>query len=167
MKTPTVLLTSVLFLTPNLLLAQYNIDWYRIGGGGGQATGGVYAVSGTIGQNGAGTATGGAFTLVSGYWAVIGTVPMPGFPRLNIERVGDSVRVLWPAAARGDFVLQETDTLDNYPDLLWKDASYPYTTNGAWIYVTIPLSNNSLGVHPRGGEEIKIPAKKVVKFRRR
>ena len=30
--------------------AQYSIDWFKIAGGGGASTGGVYAVSGTIGQ---------------------------------------------------------------------------------------------------------------------
>src|ERR1035437_2294046 len=29
---------------------SYSIDWYKIAGGGGSSTGGVYAVSGTIGQ---------------------------------------------------------------------------------------------------------------------
>ena len=33
---------------------QYSIDWYKVAGGGGTSTGGVYAVSGTIGQHDAG-----------------------------------------------------------------------------------------------------------------
>ncbi len=38
---------------------SYVIDWYKISGGGGASTGGVYAVSGTIGQPDAGGAAGG------------------------------------------------------------------------------------------------------------
>ena len=34
---------------------SYAIDWHTIDGGGGTSTGGVYSVSGTIGQAGAGT----------------------------------------------------------------------------------------------------------------
>jgi hypothetical protein len=167
MKTPLIILASGLLLSPGLLHAQYRIDWHQIGSGGGAATGNVYVVSGTIGQPGVGAATGGSFGLVGGFWAFIGTVPTAGAPRLNIERVGDNVRVFWLAAGSGDFVLQETDTLDNYPALEWKDASYPYTTNGPWISISIPLQSGSAGLGPYGGESIQIPAKRVVKFRRR
>jgi hypothetical protein len=39
---------------------QYSIDWYKVSGGGGTSTGGIYSVSGTIGQPEAGGAiTGG------------------------------------------------------------------------------------------------------------
>ena len=39
-------------LLPVVIFAQsYSIDWYKIAGGGGTSTGGVYSVSGTIGQN--------------------------------------------------------------------------------------------------------------------
>ena len=48
--------------------AQYSIDWSTIDGGGGTSTGGVYTVSGTIGQPDAGTASGGVFTVRGGFW---------------------------------------------------------------------------------------------------
>jgi len=35
---------------------QCSIDWYKIAGGGGTSTGGVYSASGTIGQPDAGGA---------------------------------------------------------------------------------------------------------------
>ena len=48
----------VLFLSlgvPALVFAQsYQIDWYKIAGGGGTSTAGVYAVIGTISQHDAG-----------------------------------------------------------------------------------------------------------------
>jgi hypothetical protein len=155
-----------LLVTPGVLEAQYHIDWFRIGGGGTQATGAVYAVSGTIGQNGIQIASGGPFTLVSGFWALIGTVPTPGAPRLFIERVGDSVRIFWAGGGK-DFVLQEADTLDNYPAVQWKDVSYPYTTNGGWISITMPLPKTSSGFVAVDDGQILIPAKRVVKFRRK
>ena len=34
---------------------SYSIDWFKIAGGGGTSTGGVYSVSGTIGQHDAGS----------------------------------------------------------------------------------------------------------------
>jgi len=46
--------------------AQYQIDWYKIAGGGGTSTGGVYSVSGTIGQPDASTMSGGNYTLQGG-----------------------------------------------------------------------------------------------------
>jgi len=44
----------LLVLVPSLHAQTYSIDWYKIAGGGGTSTGGVYAVSGTIGQHDAG-----------------------------------------------------------------------------------------------------------------
>ena len=59
---------------------QYSIDWSSIDGGGGTSTGGVYAVTGTIGQPDAGTLSGGAYTLQGGFWGVIAAVQTPGAP---------------------------------------------------------------------------------------
>lgn len=47
----------------------YEISWYTIDGGGAQdLVGGSYMLSGTIGQNDAGTQSGGSYTLNGGYW---------------------------------------------------------------------------------------------------
>jgi hypothetical protein len=75
---------------------QYSIDWYKIAGGGGTSTGGVYAVSGTIGQPDAGGAmTGGNYSLTGGFWALISVVQTPGAPALNISHSGNAVTVYW------------------------------------------------------------------------
>src|SRR5258705_2546512 len=52
--------------------AQYSIDWFTIDGGGGTSTGGVYSVSGTIGQPDANAQpmTAGNFSLVGGFWSL-------------------------------------------------------------------------------------------------
>lgn len=56
----------------------YSIDWYTIDGGGGTSTGGVFALTGTIGQFDAhpGGAADGAFTLSGGFWAGGSGTPM-------------------------------------------------------------------------------------------
>ena len=58
---------------PHSALAQtgggYDLTWNTIDGGGGTSTGGVYSLSGTIGQPDAGTLTGGGtYTLNGGFW---------------------------------------------------------------------------------------------------
>ena len=51
--------------------AQYAIDWSTIDGGGGTSTGGVYSVSGTIGQPDAGgPMTNGQYSVTGGFWAL-------------------------------------------------------------------------------------------------
>src|SRR5580765_6216842 len=64
---------------------QYSIDWHTIDGGGGTSTGGVYSVSGTIGQPDAGPVmSGGNFSLTGGFWS-FSTVQTPGAPSLTIS----------------------------------------------------------------------------------
>jgi hypothetical protein len=64
---------------------QYSIDWSTIDGGGGTSTGGVYSVTGTLGQPDAGaTMSGGNLSLDGGFWSLIGAVQTPGAPLLSI-----------------------------------------------------------------------------------
>jgi len=60
-------------LSAFLAAAQYSIDWFTIDGGGGISTGGVYAVSGSIGQPDAGRMSGGNFAMDGGFWGIIAT----------------------------------------------------------------------------------------------
>lgn len=47
----------------------YEISWYTIDGGGAQElTGGMYTLSGTVGQFDAGAQGGGSYALAGGYW---------------------------------------------------------------------------------------------------
>ena len=48
---------------------SYSIDWNKVAGGGGVSTGGVYTVTGTIGQPDAGAMTGGSYSLTGGFWS--------------------------------------------------------------------------------------------------
>ena len=90
---------------------SYSIDWYKVAGGGGTSTGGVYSVSGTIGQHDAGgPMTGGSYSLTGGFWALF-AVQTPGAPILRIFMTGTNTAVVaWPAPSTG-FVLQQNSNL--------------------------------------------------------
>ncbi|MBN2393898.1 MAG: hypothetical protein JXR84_24405 [Anaerolineae bacterium] len=46
----------------------YDLSWRVIGSGGGASTGGVYALSGTVGQAVVERSGGGRYALASGFW---------------------------------------------------------------------------------------------------
>src|ERR1035437_8672222 len=76
---------------------SYSVDWYKIAGGGGTSTGGLYSVSGTIGQpDASGAMTGGNYSLTGGFWSLINVVQTTGAPTLSITHSGNSVIVSWP-----------------------------------------------------------------------
>src|SRR5436853_4452634 len=106
---PVHLVASVL-ITLGALSARgqsYSIDWYTIDGGGGTSTGGVYQVSGTIGQPDAGHMSGGNFSLDGGFWGIIAAVQTPGAPLLRVLLTAtNTVIVAWPSSATG-FNLQQ------------------------------------------------------------
>lgn len=66
------LVVSLLLLTVLTALAQsggaYDLTWNTLDGGGGTSQGGVYSLRGTIGQPDAGSASGVAYSLDSGFW---------------------------------------------------------------------------------------------------
>src|SRR5262245_43062366 len=66
---------------------SFAIDWHSVDGGGGTSTGGLFSVSGTIGQpDAAPSMAGGSFSLAGGFWSVVQT---PGAPLLNILLTGN------------------------------------------------------------------------------
>jgi hypothetical protein len=94
---------SLLAASTTILLAQPSaVDWFTIDGGGGVSTGGVYTVSGSIGQPDAGTMSGGNYTLAGGFWGVIASVREPGAPLLSVTPAGGSAVLLsWPYPSAG------------------------------------------------------------------
>lgn len=95
------------------LAAQpFAIDWHTIEGGGGTSTGGVFTVSGTIGQPDAGgPMIGGNYSLTGGFWALPSVVQTPGAPTLVITRGAPGFATIsWSPATPG-FVLQQSDSL--------------------------------------------------------
>ncbi len=91
---------------------SFTIDRARVAGGGGTSTGGVFAVSGTIGQPDAGGAmTNGAYAVTGGFWAWPVAVQTSGAPTLSVLRAAPGLATIsWTPATPG-FVLQETVSL--------------------------------------------------------
>jgi hypothetical protein len=85
---------------------SFSIDWSTIDGGGGMGTGGVYSVSGTIGQPDAGRMSGGNYSIDGGFWAINVAVQTAGAPFLTIFRTTtDTVVISWTSPSLG-FSLQ-------------------------------------------------------------
>jgi hypothetical protein len=90
-------------LIPSLAFAQnYSIDWYKIAGGGGTSAGGIYQVSGTIGQpDASGALSGGQYSVTGGFWSLINVVQTPGAPLLTITYSGNQAVVSWSPSVTG------------------------------------------------------------------
>ncbi|MBI3850316.1 MAG: hypothetical protein HY298_08515 [Verrucomicrobia bacterium] len=106
---------SLVFLAPAIIAhaQNYSIDWFTIDGGGGTSTGGVYSVTGTIGQPDAGpTMSGGNVSVDGGFWSIIAAVQTPGAPLLTITRTTtNTVAVSWPSPSTGFTLQQNTNGL--------------------------------------------------------
>jgi len=113
--------------------AQYSIDWFTIDGGGGTSSGGVYTVSGTIGQPDAGgPLTNGQFSVTGGFWVLPQAVQVVGAPMLSIvPSTPGHATISWSPNTPG-FVLQET----------WSLASPNWTNSpsGSTNPITIPTT---------------------------
>ncbi len=115
----------------------FSIPWSTVDGGGGTSTGGVYAVSGTIGQPDAGRMSGGQFTLEGGFWGVIAVIQTPGAPYLSVTRSNATVVVSW-AKADSDWKLECTPSLITAGTNIWTLVPSPYPTNATDCVVTEP-----------------------------
>jgi len=118
----------------------YSIDWYKISGGGGTSTGGVYQVTGTIGQPDAGVAmTGGNYSLTGGFWSLIAVVQTAGLPNMTITHSGNSVIVSWPNT--GSYTLQQNGNLAASAG--WTTSGYSISTSNGTnsITITSPVGN--------------------------
>jgi len=130
------ILTGVAVCCTTAGLAQYSIDWHTIDGGGGISTGGVYSVSGTIGQPDAGpTMTNGQYTLTGGFWALPQAVQAPGAPLLSIAAAGPGFATIsWTPGTGTNWVLQETLSMS---PTNWADSPSG-TTNPVVVPATVP-----------------------------
>src|ERR1017187_4687646 len=117
-------------LIPVISFAQsYTIDWYKVAGGGGSSTGGIYQVSGTIGQPDAGgPMTGGNYSLTGGLWSLY-AVQSPGPPLLTITYAGNQAIVSWSPSATG-WTLQ---TNSNLATGTWGNYLGPVVNNSATV----------------------------------
>ena len=106
---------------------SYAIDWSTIDGGGGTSTGGVYSVSGTIGQPDAGKMSGGNYSVDGGFWGIVAAVQTPGAPLLSVSRSNNVVTVQWQQVA-GWNLIQNTNVVT--PVASWGASSSPTLTGG-------------------------------------
>lgn len=118
----------------------FSLDWWTVDGGGGTGTGGVYTVSGTIGQPDAGAMSGGDYTLVGGFWGIVAAVQAPGAPYLTITRSNIWVVVSWPLPAPGWLLHATTNVVVGS---VWTEIPPPYQTNGANLQVVQPLPDGN------------------------
>jgi hypothetical protein len=128
-------------LLPALGFAQpYSIDWYKVAGGGGTSTGGVYTVSGTIGQHDAGgPMAGGNFSLTGGFWALY-AVQTTGAPVLSIQlTTTNTAMVYWTSPSTGYSLQVNT----NLATTNWATPAESVTDNGTikFIIVNPPTGN--------------------------
>ena len=128
-------------LLPVAASAQnYSINWYKVSGGGAMnTTGGVYAVSGTIGQHDAGgPLTGGGYQLTGGFWALISVLQTPGAPTLYISHSGSTVTVFWEDVS--GWTLQQNNNLTMPAG--WSASSGVTTSSGTnYLNLTSPTGN--------------------------
>ena len=120
----------------NAAAQSYSIDWYKVSGGGGASTGGVYSVSGTIGQpDASGAMSGGPYSVTGGFWALY-AVQTPGAPYLRVMRTTTNTVCVWWAVSPTNWQLQATTALVRTGST-WTACSY--TTNGAnCVYIESP-----------------------------
>jgi len=132
----TILSLTVLCFTIVRSSAQSDvIDWHTIDGGGGTSTGGVYSVSGTIGQPDAGgPMTNGRYSVTGGFWALPQAVQQTGAPTLTIAPAAPGqATISWTPNTPG-FVLQESLSLSA--------ANWTNSPSGTMNPTTVPTGTS-------------------------
>jgi hypothetical protein len=120
---------------------SFDLSWFTIDGGGGASTGGVYSVTGTIGQPDTGHMSGGSYSIDGGFWGLLAVVQSPGAPLLRIRSIGTNAVISWPMSATG-FVLQQNSSL--LASNAWTSSGLPgiVVTNGTNT-VTVPANSGN------------------------
>jgi len=137
----------ILFIAVTGLAQSYSIDWHTIDGGGGASTGGVYSVTGTIGQPDAGMMTGSNYTLQGGFWGVITVVQTPGAPLLTVfHTTTNTVAVTWPSPSTGWTLQQNTNSVSS---VTWSNVTSGILDSGTAksLLVNPPTGNRFYRLH--------------------
>ena len=113
---------------------NYSVDWHKVAGGGGTSTGGVYSVSGTIGQHDAGgPMAGGAYSLTGGFWALF-AIQGAGAPALGIRLTTTNTAVVyWPSPST-DFGLQVSSDVNTTN---WTAVAETINDNGTQKFIIV------------------------------
>ena len=107
------------------------LDWFSLAGGGGKSTGGVYTARATLGEPTAGASQGGGYSAAVGFWPSVAASQPP----LQVSYAAGMVTVSWPKPAT-DFLLDQSPNLNS--PVPWSQVAFPYETNTARIYITVP-----------------------------
>ena len=139
--------TALFLASVTTVPAQYAIDWHKVAGGGGTSTGGIYAVSGTIGQHDVGMSGDGNFSVLGGFWSLY-AMQTAGAPTLNIARTPTNTVVVFWRIPVADWRLDTATTLVG-GSLLWTEVSPPYETNGLNLQFRepTPIGNKFYRLH--------------------
>ena len=138
---------ALLLFALKLCAQPYSIGWYKISGGGGTSTGGVYSVSGTIGQPDAGGAMSGPmigtnnYSVTGGFWSLISVVQTLGAPALTVTHSGSNVIVSWPSPSTG-FQLQQNSNLAAANG--WSTSGFIVADDGTNKSITISSPTGNL-----------------------
>lgn len=116
-------------------LGQYAINWHTIDGGGGTSTGGVYSLTGTIGQPDAGgLMTNGAYAVIGGFWALPTAIQTEGGPILTIIPAGaGQAQVSWSPVTATNWILQQSAGLS--------PVNWTNSPSGGLNPVIVPATN--------------------------
>ncbi len=136
-KTPLLIVIAGLWAT-GVLAQPYSIDWHSINGGSGAGTGGVYSVTGSIGQHDAGlTMSGGNYSVTGGFWSLLATVQTPEAPALKILQTATNTVVVYWTSPSTDYSLQQNSDLTSTG---WTTPAESVADNGTnrFILVTPP-----------------------------
>lgn len=121
---------------------SFEINWSTINGGGVASTGGVYSVTGTIGQPDANTTpvSGRQYSLTGGFWA-IQAVQTAGSPLLSIfHTTTNTVVVAWPSPSSGWQLQQNTNSVNSVD---WSNVSSTIQDDGTTkTFIVNPMIGN-------------------------
>ena len=129
------LLISAFSLQPSAFAQSFSLRWHTIDGGGGTSTGGVFSVSGTIGQPDAGgPMTNGQYSVTGGFWVLPQVEQTEGAPVLMIVPFGTGQAKLTWTPSSTNWVLQERLSLNSGT---WTNA-VSGSTNPIIVPTTMP-----------------------------
>jgi hypothetical protein len=135
------LLTAVALVSITVSAWDFLVLWSTTDGGGGTSTGGVYSVSGTIGQPDAGVSmTGGQYSLTGGFWSLY-AVQTPGAPLLTISLTAtNTAMVYWPSPSASWLLQQNTNGVSS---VNWSNVTDTIQDDGTnkTLIVSPPLGN--------------------------
>jgi hypothetical protein len=134
-----IIATACLLVSTAAPATEYTIHWQVVAPAGGNATGGVYGLSDTLGEPAAHRTTVAAnATVDGGFWALWSPVSF-GVPVLSIERLdADTVRLSWSPAG-GGWLLQRSTDLEAWNDLTADSpADESFASGGAFYRLVLP-----------------------------